>query len=1218
MKFTSLISLFVALTLGQLNAAEAKTEPIAVVIGPNASATDKFAATELCGYLDKLFGLTIAPTTSISTSAKNIFLVGNPETNPQIRKNEFPKVSDQGVVLKFMKHGGNSRLIVGGGSARATLWAVYALAEKWGVRFLLHGDVLPPRVAFKMPTFDFQEEPVLRVRQWRVLNEHAMGPISWGMADYRPVINQLAKLRFNRLLLYIWPGQPFLPLEHKGIKQTSGTLFFGNHYPITDDMIGRSLFGNEKEFWNPDLPLPGDAAKLSEAAVKHVQALIDYAHARGLECVMPANLTEFPKAFKPLLEHTHPVDMVGTPTIGPGANADVDDPVLAGLARAVLETTIKTYPGIDYIALDLPEWREWTSQYERAWKALDAKYGISKIRSLDSVLAAAENRKDYSGGAERALKEVKADIVALYFHDQIISDFKSGKFIMSTVAEELFPILAKILPPGSETLNFVDYTPSRIVKRRDVLKNIPAREIPSALIFTLHDDNVGVLPQLATHSLHKLTKDIRDQGWAGFSTRYWLIGDHDPCVAYLSRAAWDTNAAVEEIYRDQITRVCGEAAVADMLKVFSEVEAATVTLEWSGLGLTFTTPQMMMQHWTPGSLSPELKSVIPRYQTALDSAQYALLKTKSSGKIYVNYWIGRLQFGIAYMNAIEAVRAAATAEAKKDFPGALRETTRAVELIKAGLTAYAKVAGDRSDKGAIAVMNEYVYRPLQKKISELKGKTSASGPAVRATDFQSRKIYQSSQHPSYTSWVSFFPGENGGWYLSCAEITTPDKPLPRASKDFVYGMSLPRGYDTSKFLQELVLLKSDASLTNWNVISRQPVKANGGSFGQARTRDGKFLRFVWAGYSTDPAIKPSDIFYQSRDEGKSWEKMPSFVSEYFVWYPHRLRTLRDGTLVLCAPRASKWGSGTENPIRASVKLDAVSDMEMMLFFSRDQGKTWSNPLPIFSGQTVSETDFVELPDNNLAFINNSIFATPGRQFVYREGNRFTPGPLERVQSGTVPETVCLTDDGVLIGCHRPGTYYFSDDLGQNWQPLEGAPASMEVYQPWIQYLGGSRIACAGHYGADDPIKGRDQFISVHTFNVQVLQKASATKLWVERGYDDAKKSFLNTYTISLTANSAPLADKDIQVWYVARDTPGYDSFNSKPLAERMKMGGKIVTVHTDTGGKAKLDLPEFDGIADIHKSYQMVIRFNHDRKYPDLKPAQLPQLEFYANSGLDP
>ena len=99
-----------------------------------------------------------------------------------------------------------------------------------------------------------------------------------------------------------------------------------------------------------------------------------------------------------------------------------------------------------------------------------------------------------------------------------------------------------MLPPDAETLNFIDYTPSRILKRRKCLRQHFRRGIPSVLIYTLHDDNVGVLPQLSTHSLAELTKEIQRSGWAGFSTRYWLIGDHDPCVTFIARAAWDADA----------------------------------------------------------------------------------------------------------------------------------------------------------------------------------------------------------------------------------------------------------------------------------------------------------------------------------------------------------------------------------------------------------------------------------------------------------------------------------------------------------------------------------------------------------------------------------------------------------------------------------------------------------------------------------------------------
>lgn len=503
-------------------------------------------------------------------------------------------------------------------------------------------------------------------------------------------------------------------------------------------------------------------------------------------------------------------------------------------------------------------------------------------------------------------------------------------------------------------------------------------------------------------------------------------------------------------------------------------------------------------------------------------------------------------------------------------------------------------------------------------------KPSGSEQAVRAVDFEARRVYRSDQHPGYTSWVSFFPGERGQWYLTCEEVTRPEKPLPGFTRQEWYEMSLPVGYDKSRYLMEAVILESTDDMKTWEVISRQPVRFqhSAGSFGQARTRDARFLRFIWAAYSFGPdRLQPNEIFYQSRDNGQTWEKMPAFHDPHFVSYPHRLRTLRDGTLVLALPLAPKWGRDEpERPVRAAVRLDAVGEMQMTLWFSHDQGQTWDGPLPIYGGQTVSETDFVELPGGHLLLFNNSIFATPGRQFVYRSGNRFTPGPLEKVHSGTVPETVCLTEDGLLIGCMRAGHYFWSDDLGQTWQPLEGiSDRGPEVYQPWIQYLGGGRVACAGHYGYDDPISARDydQYISIHLFRIEVLRKTKDTQILVERDFDEQKGKFRNTYTLSLTCDGEPLPEKELEFWYVERYKPAYDSWGSQPLEERMRTGGESIKVRTDATGRAHVSLPHLDEVENVHLSYQFVVRFNADRSDPDYKPAQTPQFEFYANSYQD-
>ena len=704
---------------------------ITVIVSENAPELERFAAEQLCDYLEKLFGLQTRPMSNVSAKAEALFLIGSLDTDLAVQgkmeENAFPPVGEQGFILRRVQFQGRPSLVLRGGSPRATLWAVYELVERWGVRYLLHRDMLPPLDTFYLPDVDIVMEPTLSVRQWRVINDFACGPESWGMADYRPVLDQLAKLKFNRILLSVWPWQPFLHYEVKGVKRESATLWFDFHYPITDDMVGRHLFGDEEEFWNPDLPRGASYEAFTAAGEQLIHNLIDYAHHRGMECVIVATLTEFPPEFAPLLKDVQEVHQLAELTVVPSAETDIDDPALTELATVVLRATVDTYPEVDYVALGMPEFRQWSGLYERAWQALDAKYCISLQRPLDDVLTAATQRAAYPGGEERALQEVKGDIVALYFYDRLLNEIyglkesrrPDMKFIYNSVAEELFPVLESLVPRGWETLNFVDYTASRIVKRREVLESVPSREHACSLIYTLHDDNVGLLPQLATGSLYELTQDLYRYGWAGFSTRYWLIADHDPCVTYLAKAAWEEGIRHEDVYRDQIRAVCGAGCIEDMLTTFREVEATTVALEEHGLGLTFPVPGMLTKHWTPQPMSDELVADRQGYQRALDAAYRAREKAQPSGQSYVDYWIGRLRFGIGYLDMIAAVRRAAIAEADQKPTEAIQHAGTALVTAREALEAYADVARDQSDRGAIAVMNEYVYRPLKEKVAAL-------------------------------------------------------------------------------------------------------------------------------------------------------------------------------------------------------------------------------------------------------------------------------------------------------------------------------------------------------------------------------------------------------------------------------------------------------------------------------------------------------------------
>ncbi len=704
---------------------------VCVVIGEAAPELERFAAEELCAYLQKLFGVRAGPTTTVSPGAQALVLIGSPGTNPVVKRataqKPFPPVSDQGLVLRRLQFGGRPAFVVGGGSPQATLWAVYELVERWGVRYLLHGDVLPEPSAFRLPNLDAVLEPQFRVRQWRVVNDFAMGPESWGIADYRPVLDQLAKMKLNRIFVSTYPYQPFLSLEFRGVKRRQAWLWYDYHFPITDDMIGRSLFPDRGEFWNPDLPRHASHEEFAAAGERHVRAIMDYARQRGMQVVMHASVLEYPPEFAGVLPGAQKAHQLGEMWIVPGPDTDVDDPTLGELAATVLRTTVNTYPEADYLALGMPEFRQWSAAYEKAWQTLDRRYDLSEVRPLDDLLAAARNRRDYPGGPERAVQEVKGDIVALYFFDRLLAGGRvlqgsrnpRVRLIFDNVAEELFPILARISPAGTETMNTIDYTPSRVLQRRAALRAIPARQVPSILICTLHDDNVGVLPQLMAGSLQALVGDMREQGWAGFSTRYWLVGDHDPCVAYLARAAWHADTTPEAVYRDQVTAACGAGCVEDMLAAFREGEAATVQLEWHGLGLAFPVPGMMLKNWTPEPMSADLMGVREGYCRALAAATRARAKATAPGRPYVQYWIGRLQFGIGYLDAVEALHDAAMAERDQRPQDTLQYARQSLAATERALRAYADVARDRSDLGAIATMNEFVYRPLRARVAEL-------------------------------------------------------------------------------------------------------------------------------------------------------------------------------------------------------------------------------------------------------------------------------------------------------------------------------------------------------------------------------------------------------------------------------------------------------------------------------------------------------------------
>jgi hypothetical protein len=698
-----------------------------VVVGPQAAELERFAAQELAGQFERLFEAEVKISDKVPAKPEHLILIGSPTTNPAIQALDvkWPKLSDQGHLLNSTKSANWKALVVGGGSPVATLWAVYELGQRFGIRYLLFGDLDPVvQPEFKLDGFDVVLEPSLKLRTWRTINDFAIGPESWGLAEQEKVLRQLAKLKFNRVMLAVYPWQPFVDWEYGGIHKQTGVLWYGYRYPVDGDTAGRGAFRGAKFFENPDLAGKSTYAERIAAGTGLARGIIAAARKLGMETAIAISPLEFPKEFAEALPGAKPQVGLENLTIGPGAAHKTDDARLMGLVKAQIRAYLDTYPDIDVMYLTLPEFPEWSEQADAAWKLLDARTGVGKLASLDQLTATARNRKLISSG-DRGVQALRGNVAAFDFFQRLLADRelwklprgRTAKVSLVDIDSALYPVLDKLVPAGAETLNFIDYTARRVAANHELLKLVPTKKVPSSLILTLADDNVGVLPQMSYTALATLVDELRAGGWAGFSTRYWVIGDLDLATWYLSRSSFADGLTPQQALADLLTPGVGAATVERTLKAFDLVEQATNLIDDHDVGFSFPIPNVVMKHYASTDPVPawwgEAKQ---KYAEAMDEMYRVNSRAREGGRDFSLYLARRFEFATEYLSCIEAVRRAAIARGKGDKDTQVAELEKAVESLYSALDALAAVARNNSDRGIIAVLNEYGYRPLKKEL----------------------------------------------------------------------------------------------------------------------------------------------------------------------------------------------------------------------------------------------------------------------------------------------------------------------------------------------------------------------------------------------------------------------------------------------------------------------------------------------------------------------
>ena len=115
-------------------------------------------------------------------------------------------LKEQEYVIRTVSQNGRKLLLIVGGDSTGTLYGAYRFAEHMGVRFYLHGDVIPDEcVSYELPALDDTGKPLFNIRGILPFHDFPEGPDWWTLDDYKTYLAQLPKLRMNFIGLHTYP-----------------------------------------------------------------------------------------------------------------------------------------------------------------------------------------------------------------------------------------------------------------------------------------------------------------------------------------------------------------------------------------------------------------------------------------------------------------------------------------------------------------------------------------------------------------------------------------------------------------------------------------------------------------------------------------------------------------------------------------------------------------------------------------------------------------------------------------------------------------------------------------------------------------------------------------------------------------------------------------------------------------------------------------------------
>ena len=718
-----------------------------IVTGTRPVEIVRYAADELARYAVLLFGYTprIAETPEHVAGAT----VSLDASLPSVAGD----LSEQGYVIRKVEDLGQNLYQVAGGSPVATMWAVYDLVERWGVRFTLSEDILPDRpAALSFPDKPLACEPDLKLRVFRTYNNFANNPCQWRAADYAPLIDQLAKMRINGILMVARPSDPIPPLAFRGVEKSLATVSYGWRFPIKPGHPGYQLFeksgdAQRGEFANPDFFRCASKEEALEQGTAYFQRIFEKAHQRGMKCLLSFSFTDCDSAIKQrLLELTKPEDksppsMISRvklgvlregPDIEVGRCMNIRNPVYRELMSTIVQAYLDAVPDADIYVLGTTEFGGPAADSEPAWAELDRKYGLSQKANLNDLIK--EARENAEDNADRSERELRSDIVALYLLDYLINERKfdmsktreNAQIVPGALSPELHQFLPVVLPRGSHYVASMGYMPIHVAKRMPTLQLSDPSAVHISVVTSLEDDNIGLVPQLTGPAVQSIVEALRAAGGYGVTTRQWLHSNLLPTLHYLAHASWERGWQPETAYEHLFSGICGEQAVPHLLDGFRIIEELTEMLYSRVICLSFPVPYWITNLWYakkwPQDRSPDqMLDIAATYKRASEKLKQAITASKPAGRAYLQSIERHVAHAVHYAKAIATLasayahsQAAEDAREASQFDRLDRESEAAAQaakesaqLMRKACETFAEGVMDRVDLGALAALNTF-------------------------------------------------------------------------------------------------------------------------------------------------------------------------------------------------------------------------------------------------------------------------------------------------------------------------------------------------------------------------------------------------------------------------------------------------------------------------------------------------------------------------------